>query len=71
MMRTQDGFVDPHDYLSPADCWGDVGAASGLLFAVLAVVSGLRGYAKGHYPLMWAGSDSGHRAAVALTIGQS
>lgn len=71
LMRTQEAFVDPHDYISPADCWGDVGAASGPLFAVLAVVSSVRGYAKGSVAVLWAGSDSGHRSAVALELGQS
>jgi 3-oxoacyl-[acyl-carrier-protein] synthase-1 len=71
MMRAQEVFVDPHDYTSPADCWGDVGAASGPLFAVLAVVSSMRGYAKGSVPLLWAGSDSGYRSAVALGLGHS
>jgi 3-oxoacyl-[acyl-carrier-protein] synthase-1 len=68
LMRMQEVFVDVHDYVSPADCWGDVGAASGPLFAVLAVASGLRGYAKGGSPLLWAGSDSGYRSAVALAL---
>jgi 3-oxoacyl-[acyl-carrier-protein] synthase-1 len=71
LMRAQEVFVDPHDYISPADCWGDVGAASGPLFAVLAVVSSMRGYAKGRVPLLWAGSDAGYRSAVALGLGQS
>ncbi len=71
LMRAQEAFVDPHDYISPADCWGDVGAASGLLFVVLAVVSSARGYAKGSVAVLWAGSDSGYRSAVALALGQS
>jgi 3-oxoacyl-[acyl-carrier-protein] synthase-1 len=71
MLRTQQAFVDAHDYIAPADCWGDVGAASGLLFAVLAVVSSVRGYAKGTVPLLWAGSDAGYRSAIALRLGQN
>jgi 3-oxoacyl-[acyl-carrier-protein] synthase-1 len=67
-MRTQDAFVDANNYLSPADCWGDVGAASGPLFVALAAASKLRGYAKGSRPLLWAGSDSGYRCAVALAL---
>jgi 3-oxoacyl-[acyl-carrier-protein] synthase I len=43
LLRTQAAFADAHDYISPADCWGDVGAASGPLFAVLAIVSSVRG----------------------------
>lgn len=68
LLRTQSAFRDAHDYLSPADCWGDVGAASGLLGVVLALQAQLRGYAKGPLPLCWAGSDSGHRAAVLLNV---
>ena len=69
LLRTQGAFVKVHDYVAPADCWGDVGAASGPLFAVLAVASSLRGYANGAYPLLWAGSDGGYRAAVLLALG--
>ena len=69
LLRTQGAFVDAHDYLCPANCWGDAGAASGPLFASLAVASGLRGYAKGARPLLWAGGDGGHRSAVVLALG--
>lgn len=71
ILRTQQAFVDAHDYIAPADCWGDVGAASGPLFAVLAVVSSVRGYAQGTVPLLWAGSDAGYRSAIALRLGQN
>ncbi|MBL0726382.1 hypothetical protein [Piscinibacter sp. HJYY11] len=67
-LRTQEAFADANDYLSPADCWGDVGAACGPLFVALACESLQRGYAKGPYPLLWAGSDSGYRCAVALDL---
>jgi 3-oxoacyl-[acyl-carrier-protein] synthase I len=50
----------------PADCWGDVGAASGPLFAGLAVQSWSRGYATGPRALLWTSSESGHRAAAVL-----
>lgn len=68
LLRTQDAFVDAHDFICPADCWGDVGAASGVLFACLAIVSCQRGYAKGAFPILWAGSDSGYRTAVVLQL---
>ncbi|MGH1348993.1 MAG: beta-ketoacyl synthase N-terminal-like domain-containing protein [Nannocystales bacterium] len=55
-------------FVAPADCWGDVGAASGPLFAALAIESGRRGYSKGPYALLWAASDSGQRAALLLRI---
>jgi 3-oxoacyl-[acyl-carrier-protein] synthase-1 len=71
LLRVQSAFVNPNDYLCPADCWGDVGAASGPLFACLAAASSERGYAKGLRPVLWAGSESGHRTAVLLKLGKS
>jgi len=68
LLRTQTGFVDAHDYQCPADCWGDVGAASGLLFAILAIESSQRGYATGFLPLLWAGSECGYRTAILLSL---
>lgn len=68
LLRVQEAFRDAHDYVSPADCWGDVGAASGPLFAALAVASLERGYAEGRYPLLWAGSESGYRSAALLNL---
>jgi 3-oxoacyl-[acyl-carrier-protein] synthase-1 len=68
LLRVQEAFVDAHAYVSPADCWGDVGAASGLLFAALAIMAAQRGYSKGPTALLWAGSESGYRSAVALLV---
>jgi 3-oxoacyl-[acyl-carrier-protein] synthase-1 len=70
LLRVQQSFVDAHDYESPADCWGDLGAASGPLFACLAIVASQRGYAKGEHSVLWAGSASGHRTAVVLRTGR-
>jgi 3-oxoacyl-[acyl-carrier-protein] synthase-1 len=69
LLRVQGAFVDVHDYKSPADCWGDVGAASGPLFACLAIAAMQRRYAQGAFPMLWAGSDSGYRSAVLLKLG--
>lgn len=71
LLRVQEAFVDAHDYLSPADCWGDVGAASGPLFMALAIAAVDRGYATGTLPLLWASSDSGYRSAVVLRLRQA
>jgi 3-oxoacyl-[acyl-carrier-protein] synthase-1 len=68
MLRTQEAFVDAHDYFCPADCWGDVGAASGLLYISLALEAAARGYATGERPLLWAGSESGLRSALLLHV---
>jgi 3-oxoacyl-[acyl-carrier-protein] synthase-1 len=59
-------FESPSAYRAPADCWGDMGAASGPLFAILACQAAARGYAKGPRTLVWASSDSGLRAATVL-----
>src|SRR5207244_259869 len=42
--RLSNRFVNASDFVAPADCWGDVGAASGPLFANLVVAAGRRGY---------------------------
>ena len=39
LARTSEAFADPGDFDAPADCWGDVGAASGPLFLVLAAMA--------------------------------
>jgi 3-oxoacyl-[acyl-carrier-protein] synthase-1 len=66
VLRTQQSFVDSTHFVTPADCWGDIGAASGPLFANLAVAAGLRGYAKGPRTLIWASSERGDRAAAVV-----
>jgi 3-oxoacyl-[acyl-carrier-protein] synthase-1 len=63
-LRTAARFVDSADFQTPADCWGDVGAASGPLFANLAVTAALKGYAKGPCTLAWTSSESGERSAA-------
>lgn len=65
-LRLGQYFDDPAAYDSPADCWGDMGAASGPLFAMLACRATVRGYAKGRTTLIWASSERGLRAAVVL-----
>lgn len=64
VLRTQKAFVDSSRFVTPADCWGDIGAASGPLFAILAVSAGLRGYAKGPRTMIWTSSVGGDRAAA-------
>lgn len=51
-------------YEAPADCWGDVGAASGALFGVLAVRAWARAYAAGPRVLALTGSTGGLRGAI-------
>jgi 3-oxoacyl-[acyl-carrier-protein] synthase-1 len=62
-MRVPNAFRS-FNYVAPADCWGDVGAAFVPLAAVLAVRSFARGYARGPRAVVLAGSDSGLRGAT-------
>ena len=68
VLRTRDHFVSASEFVAPADCWGDVGAASAPLFLVLAVVAFNKAYALGDVSLVWASSDTGERGA-ALVVG--
>lgn len=65
-LRLGQYFDAPTAYSSPADCWGDTGAASGPLFTMLACQAAARGYAKGPRTLMWASSEGGLRGAVVI-----
>jgi 3-oxoacyl-[acyl-carrier-protein] synthase-1 len=68
LLRAQAAFVNATDNLTPADCWGDMGAASGPLLAALAVTSGLRNYAKGPRSLLWTSSENGQRSAALIHL---
>jgi len=64
VVRTREHFVAASDFTAPADCWGDVGAASGPLGLVIATVAMQKHYSKGGLALVWASSDSGERGAA-------
>jgi 3-oxoacyl-[acyl-carrier-protein] synthase-1 len=66
MARTGEWFRNGPDFLAPADCWGDVGAASGPLFVALATVAASKGYAPGPYTLVWTSSERGERCAALI-----
>jgi 3-oxoacyl-[acyl-carrier-protein] synthase-1 len=66
MLRTSDSFADDADFMTPADCWGDVGAASGPLFAILAAFAAKKGYSPGPCTLLWASSERGLRGTALL-----
>jgi 3-oxoacyl-[acyl-carrier-protein] synthase-1 len=65
-LRLAQYFDDPTAYLSPADCWGDMGAASAPLFAMIACQAAARGYATGRRTMLWTSSEHGLRAAAIL-----
>ena len=68
-LRTKQHFRSPSDFNAPADCWGDVSAAGGLLHVMLASVAAYKGYAKGRLALAWGSSEMGERAAALLAFG--
>jgi 3-oxoacyl-[acyl-carrier-protein] synthase I len=66
LARTAHYFAEPSAFSAPADCWGDVGAASAPLFVLLAAFAGRKRYAKGPATLLWASSEGGRRGAAVV-----
>jgi 3-oxoacyl-[acyl-carrier-protein] synthase-1 len=67
-LRTREAFVSSSDFVAPADCWGDVSAATLPLTMALATIAGVKGYANGPYALLWCSSESGERGAALLEL---
>ena len=67
-LRTKEWFASASAFVSPADCWGDVGAATGPLCILLAVVAGMKLYAKGDRSFVWASSEGGERGAAVVEL---
>lgn len=65
-LRSKEWLESSSDFVSPADCWGDVGAASVPLHCMLALAAGAKGYSNGSHALAWASSEGGDRGAVLL-----
>jgi len=71
VLRTREHFESASDFVAPADCWGDVSAAGGLLHVMLACAAGRKGYANGTLALVWASSaEMSARAAAIVVTGQ-
>jgi 3-oxoacyl-[acyl-carrier-protein] synthase-1 len=66
ILRNPSRFRNAADFETPADCWGDLGAASGPLFITLITEAEVRGYGKGPLSVIWASSEGGARAAALL-----
>ena len=66
LVRAAASFADSASFLTPVDCWGDVGAASGPLFMMLASIAAKKGYARGPHTLVWTSSEAGSRGAAML-----
>jgi len=69
--RLSDFFNDPSNYVAPADCWGDVGAASGLLFVNQICAAAEKNYGMGSVSMLWTSSESGDRAAAVFLTDRS
>jgi len=65
--RIIDGASPVPQLWHPAECIGDVGAASVVVFAAVAVVGINSGYFGGNNLLVWCSSDMGGRGSVILT----
>lgn len=70
-LRTKESFESASDFVSPADCWGDVSAAGAPLHVMLAVTAGLKQYSNGKLACIWASSEGGERAAVVTVVDRS
>jgi len=55
-------FKDPSEFMAPADCWGDVGAASGPLYMILCDAAARRSYAAGPLSAAFTSSETGERS---------
>ena len=66
--RVNKRIANSSDFEAPADCWGDVRAATAPLLLMLAAVSARKGYAKGPRVLVWTSSDGGDRAAAVVNL---
>lgn len=65
-LRTRERLRNAGDFVTPADCWGDVGAAGAPLHLLLAAMACRKGHAKGPLALVWASSEGGERGAVLI-----
>lgn len=65
-LRTGDRFRSATDFVAPADCWGDVGAAGAALHIALAVLCHRKRYGHGPLSLVWASAESGERGAAVI-----
>ncbi|MGH8497946.1 MAG: beta-ketoacyl synthase N-terminal-like domain-containing protein [Methylococcales bacterium] len=70
-LRTKEFFESASDFVAPADCWGDVSAAGGLLHMGLAIMAGAKGYTNGNYAFAWASSEGNERAAIVFELPRS
>lgn len=68
-LRTKEYFRSASDFVAPADCCGDVCAASAPLHIGLAAIAAAKRYSNGSTALVCASSEQGSRAAAVLRVG--
>jgi 3-oxoacyl-[acyl-carrier-protein] synthase-1 len=61
-------FLNSVDYVAPADCWGNVGAATATMLTTLPILHHERGFSPGAWPMVWCGSEGGRRGAAVLHL---
>lgn len=66
LSRTLRQVKDTFDIWHPAECTGEIGAASGVAVVIAAREACFKGYAPGHHILSHWANDAGQRAAVTL-----
>lgn len=66
LCRTSEHFEDPTRFTAAAECWGDVGAASGPLALTLPLAASALGSPGGQVSLVWSSSASGPLRGAAL-----
>jgi 3-oxoacyl-[acyl-carrier-protein] synthase I len=67
-LRTKEAFESASDFVAPADCWGDVSAASGPLGLMLSAIAARKAYSNGEYGFVWASSEGGERGAALCAL---
>ncbi|MDY0743287.1 beta-ketoacyl synthase N-terminal-like domain-containing protein [Paucibacter sp. R3-3] len=65
-IRAGGWLADPSAFVTPADCCGDVGAASGPLYVVLAEAACRKAYATGPLHVVYTSSEAGERCGFVL-----
>ena len=65
-LRTKERFVAASDFVAPADCWGDVGAATVPLHMRARRDCASQGLREGRLSFVWASSESGERGAALI-----
>lgn len=70
-LRTKERFRAATEFVAPADCWGDVGAASAPLHTILGLICHRKRYGAGPLSMVWASSESGERGAAVIRAAEA